>query len=214
MEELELNSIDDQIYVDVTGKTVNQRKTFLFDLASRVVDKYILHQDKMDILLKKVRLANERKSTVTPDGKFKCRHPGCAKAFKFDGKSRIDHEATHGMFVEKVTKKAGGELDELYNYQVSLMEISMLIHNVFDAISMGDGNRVLQCRKFMMLYLKADGASSRKYALECFYILCQYSCILSERSAFNLKWNQFFKSRNGLWQHSSRPCIGTLQLNA
>ncbi len=134
---------------------------------------------------------------MTPDGKYKCRQPGCSNVFKFDGKNRIDHEATHGMFVEKATKKAG-ELDELYNYQVSLMEISMLIHNFFDAISMGDGNHVIQCWKFMMMYLKADGASSRKYALECFYILCQYSCILSKRSAFNLKWNRFFMSPNGL----------------
>eukprot|EP00794_Sanderia_malayensis_P009643 gene9643-10630_t len=197
MEELQLESIDSPPSADLAVKLAHQKKSFLYDVSSRVVDKYILHRDKMELLLKKTKSANERERTMTQDGKYKCRHPDCLRVFKFDGKSRIDHEATHGLFMETVAKKEK-KPDELFNYQLSLMEISMLIYNFFDAISMGDGNRVIQSWKFMLLYLKADGASSRKYALEGFYILSQYSCMLSQRSAFNLKWNRFFKSHNGV----------------
>ena len=31
-----------------------------------------------------------------PDGRYQCRYPGCPRSFKFDGKTRWDHELSHG----------------------------------------------------------------------------------------------------------------------
>eukprot|EP00794_Sanderia_malayensis_P008410 gene8410-9308_t len=164
MQELKLENIDDDLPCDI-GKTKDQKRSFLVNLSSKVVDKYILNKDKMEHLLERARLETERR-TMTTDGKYMCRHPGCFKVFKHDGK-------------------------------VALMEMGMIIYNFFDAVSMGDGDRVVRSWKFMLLYLKADGPSSTKYSLEGFYLLCQYYSLLSKKGAFNLKWNRFFKSSNG-----------------
>ena len=69
----------------------------------------------------------------------------------------------------------------MFNYQSSFLEIGHLVKNFYDAISEGDGLRVLRCWKFMLLYLKEDGASSRKYALEALYLQCQVNALLTHR---------------------------------
>ncbi len=56
--------------------------------------------------------------------------------------------------------------DDMLNYQSSFLEIGLLVNNFYDAISEGDGSRVVRCWTFMLQYLKEDGASCRKYALE------------------------------------------------
>ena len=49
-------------------------------------------------------------SHVTTDGRHKCRFSGCSKTFKYDGKSRRDHESQHGIStaipVESVSLKS------------------------------------------------------------------------------------------------------------
>lgn len=200
LEELKLESLDDEPSNDLLPQNLptrskQEQKKFIMELATNVVDKHIVHKENTEILLEKTRQASDRKETAT-NNRFNCRYQECTKTFKYDGKSRLDHEATHGLVYEIATKK-GKKMDDLYNYQTSFLELGMVIINFFDAVSMGDGDRVLQCWKFMLLYLKVDGAGSRKYALESFYLMCQNYCLLSEKAAFHLRWNRFYKSRNG-----------------
>ena len=49
----------------------------------------------------------------------------------------------------------------------------------------------------MLPYLKEDGAGSRKYALEAFYLQVQLNTLLSQKAAHRLTWNRFFKSKSG-----------------
>ena len=200
LEELKLESLDDEPSNDLLPQNLptrskQQQKKFIMELATNIVDKHILHRESTEILLEQTRQASDRKEAAT-NKRFNCRYQGCSKTFKYDGKSRLDHEATHGLVYEVTTKKSK-KTDDLYNYQTSFMELGMVIFNFFDAVSMGDGDRILQCWKFMLLYLKADGAGSRKYALESFYLICQNYSLLSEKAAFDLRWNRFYKSRNG-----------------
>ena len=102
-------------------------------------------------------------------------------------KMERDHKKTHGGFVaEQHSKSSANNLqnvakgsDDMFNYQSSFLEVGMLLANFYDAISEGDGQRVVCCWKFILLYLVQDGASSRKYALEAFYMLCQINSTLS-----------------------------------
>ena len=80
------------------------------------------------------------------------------------------------------------------SYQCSLLEYGMLQMNLHDAVSEGDGARVLRCWKYMLPYLRKDGASSRKYALEALYLLFQFNS-LSPKDAYSLMWNRFHKSK-------------------
>ena len=56
----------------------------------------------------------------------------------------------------------------------------------------GDGLRVIQCWKF----LKPD-TGSQKYSVEVLYLMFQIYSLLSPRSAHQLIWNRFIKSRVG-----------------
>ena len=49
----------------------------------------------------------------------------------------------------------------------------------------------------MLLYFRADGAGSTKYALESIYMLLQYYALLSPRDAERLIWNRSVKARHG-----------------
>ena len=109
---------------------------------------------------------------------------------------RREHEKNHWI-VDQEKEKSIQKKDDAFNYQSSFLEVGMLLKNFYDAISEGDGGRVVRCWKFMLPYLKEDGASSRKYALEAFYLLLQVNCLLSPQSAHRLTWNRFYKLKPG-----------------
>eukprot|EP00794_Sanderia_malayensis_P008514 gene8514-9427_t len=191
LEELGLQDIDDSLLPanDFSVRSEDTEKRFLYDLASKVVDNYIIHKDQMEALLNftKDELDSSARETLTGDGRYICRFPGCTKSFKLDGKGRKDHEASHTESNKMVEKKvASSEYDDdLYNFQSSFLELSMLIFNFYDAISMSDENRSRWC-------------SSKKYALEGLYLMCQCYALLSERGARNYRWNRFIKKHRGI----------------
>ena len=210
MEELGILSIgdipkDSHLPSNLSNKTRKEKKKFIDDLSAVVVDKYVLWKDKVEQLLNKTKDAQNKEVDhdvgLTVNGRFECRFPGCDKTYKFDGKRRHEHEATHGLFVDEkkdAPKNRKDEMVDMFTYQTSLLELGMMTKNFFNAVSEGDGERVFRCWKFMLLYLKADGARSRKYALEAFYLICQFYSLLSERGAFRIIWNRFLKSSDGL----------------
>lgn len=46
--------------------------------------------------------------------------------------------------------------DDMFDYQCAVLEYGMLILNFRDAISEGDGERIIRCWKFFLLYMKND----------------------------------------------------------
>ena len=95
----------------------------------------------------------------TLDGRYKCRFPGCKKTFQSDGKWRQSHEQSHSPPVSIQEQPLLTEIhddivqDDMYNYQKALLDYGMVILNFFDAISEGDGVRIIRNWKFILLYL-------------------------------------------------------------
>ena len=56
------------------------QKEFLKDLSSKIVDKFILHEDKLNFLIKKLEKATTSSETAS-DGRFPCRYPEGPKLF-------------------------------------------------------------------------------------------------------------------------------------
>ena len=199
MKLLDLQSVDDLPAIDikVNEKSTNEEKrNFLQSFASEVVDKFILRAEKVEQILEKVEAEKEyEKERVQKQ--FNCRFPGCNKMFKFDGKARKEHEATHGIQACKSSAVTVENKDDMYNYQLALLEVGMLVQNFYDAISEGDGERIVRCWKFFLPYLRNDGKGSSKYALEAFFMMCQVNALLTPRAAHELKWNRFCKNKNG-----------------
>ena len=86
----------------------------------------------------------------------------------------------------------------MLNYQYALLEYGMLFRNFSDAVSEGDGQRIMRCWKFFLLFLKGDGQRSCKYALEGLNIMCQLYALLSPRDAHRLIWNRSVKAKGGM----------------
>ena len=160
---IDFNDIPEECYLPSNLNTAVQKKRFLKNFAATLVDKYILQLDKVELLLRTIGEAQNMEVVQTlglsADGRFMCRHPGCLKTFRYDGKRRQDHEATHGITEQDAFRPINivNHDDDASNYQLALLEFGMIIKNFYDAISEGNGERVFRSWKFMLLYLKADG---------------------------------------------------------
>ena len=87
--------------------------------------------------------------------------------------------------------------DDMYNYQRALLEYGMVIINFLDAISEGDGARVIRNWKFLLLYFQHD-KGSQKYSLEALYLMFQVYALLSPKAAHHIVWNRFAKRKHSL----------------
>ena len=116
-----------------------------------------------------------------------------------------DHEAKHNPpILETVepsvvidTSISDDEKDDMFSYQKALLEYGTLILNFWDAISEGDGERIMRCWRFFLLYLRSDGQSTGKYSLEALYLICQINALLSPQAAHRLIWNRSIKNKDG-----------------
>ena len=105
MTELQLKEIDESPDSNVLPTTLlngsrKERQQYLKSIATKVVNRYILDAENVTALLNKVQMSEnkEKERSVPPDGdRFKCRFQGCGKTYRYDGKRKRDHEASHGL---------------------------------------------------------------------------------------------------------------------
>ena len=196
---MQITSLDDSPSEDVLPSSLQNspapvQQKFLKDLAFNVVDAYIVNEANINDLKEKLQKERSIDIRLLADGRFGCRFPGCTKSFTFDGMSRIRHEKTHGMHscssALPMSNPAVNAKDDVRNYQLALLEYDMLFINFTDAISEADGLRIVRCWKFFLMFMKMDGAQSRKYALEGLHLLSQVYTTLSPRDAHRPIWNR------------------------
>ena len=127
---------------------------------------------------------------------YHCAVEGCGKiSYKYK-KARDNHEETvHGYFRDKSVKVslAAEEVDNDYilNYQMASLSMNLMIRNVNDAIREGDGLRLIETYKLVLLFFKKFGRT--KYA---FTLLKLFTKIrVQPETAFNLIWNRFVNTR-------------------
>ena len=147
---------------------------YLHKVSSLIVDKFVFDDNSVNGLLKQILRAQETQDAFdlqprTADGRFPCRFPGCPFSFKFDGVSRRRHEASHNpplndASCQEMTSTSEDPCqsevslkDDVYNYNCALLADGLFFLNFLDAVSEGDGFRLITQYKFMMLYCRADG---------------------------------------------------------
>ena len=69
--------------------------------------------------------------------------------------------------------------------------------NFLDAVSEGDGFRLITQWKYTMLYCRDDGHHSGKYALECLYKAFCVNALLSPRDCERFIWNRSVNNKGG-----------------
>ena len=137
--------------------------------------------------------------------RYPYRYQGCPKTFAHDGKMRREHESQHNPPSQVDDPELsnlicdlqidGQDRDDMFAYQKALLDYGMLLLNFWDSISNGDGVRVIRCWKFFLMYLKHQGKSSNKYALEALYLMFQIYALLSPQDSHRLVWNRFIKNK-------------------
>ena len=80
--------------------------------------------------------------------------------------------------------------DDIFSCNCGLLTDGFLFINFLDAISEGDGMRIMRQYKYIMLYCKADQNHSTKYALECLYQFFLVYALLSPRGSERFIWNR------------------------
>ena len=118
--------------------------------------------------------------------------------FRYFGKSMKKHEAQCHNLLEEIDSIQERESDDVLNYQCNLLNHGLLYANFRDAISEGDGERIIRCWKFLLLHFYADGNSSTKYALEALFLQFQQQALLSPRQAYLQKWNRSVNRHSSL----------------
>ena len=136
--------------------------------------------------------------------KIKCPRTLPPASFKYNGKTRRNHELFHHPRVQfkdstmmtqsspectalQKETKAG---DDVYNYNCAILADCFLFFNFLNAIEEGVGERIVQQYKYIMLSCKANGSHSTKYALECLTQFFFVFAPLSQRDSKQFVWNR------------------------
>ena len=211
---LGMNKISDQpthnlSLVAARSGNDQEKKHYLMKLSGKIVDHFVIDQHSLNSFLDGILSEQEMNDAVnnqelTTDGRFPCRSPGCSKSFKYDGKRRRDHELSHDpppvipekpVLSSNYPKKGSlSDLDDVFNYNCSLLGQGLLFFNFLDSTSEGDGDRSIRCWKFFLLHFKED-KSTTKYALEALYLLLQVYFLLPPAEAHSLVWNRTVNNR-------------------
>lgn len=182
-----------------------QKLEYLHGISEKEVDSFIFQSEEQEQKLKtEEEIDILQQQELTAKGRFPSRFPGCDKSFKYNGKTRRNNELFHHPRVQfkdsmimtqsspectapQKETKAG---DDVYNYNCALLADCFLFFNFLNAIKEGDGERIMQQYKYIMLYCKANGSHSTKYALECLTQFFFVFALLSQRDSKQFVWNR------------------------
>lgn len=103
-------------------------------------------------------------------------------------------QASQLQLIYMAKKKKG---HDVFNYNCALLADGLFFLNFLDAISEGDGLRVMRQYKYMLVYCRADGQHSNKYALECLYQSFYINSLFSPRDCERLVWNRSVNNKGG-----------------
>ena len=170
------------------ASTKQEKKHYLHKIATLVVDEFVIDQERNRKIMQSVQLLEHERQAkeqeIDAEGRYPCRSPGCTKTFAHDGKLRRDHEARHNPpvvihgpssnFLTIDSETSEDKRDDMFAYQKALLDYGMLILNFWDAISEGDGGRILRCWKLFLMYLKHQGGSATKYSLWALYLYSRF----------------------------------------
>jgi hypothetical protein len=133
------------------------------------------------------RIIREQKPT------FICRYQDCGKQYMYV-KSRNKHEQKkHDLTLEEHHREeaevevCGEEGDGVYNYGCNVITLGMMVLSSDDAVSEGDGARIVEMYKWWLLIWRRQ--ESTKYSLAGLLLEIQFKCVLSEQKAHRLIWN-------------------------
>lgn len=123
-------------------------------------------------------------SAVSTSKELKCQY--CEKKYVRPSYLRKHEQKYHGH-VDNTQESS--KQDHVYNYTRQVLVLLLLRMNHNNAISLGDGDRVIHLYKFFYLFYKISKCP--KYAFATLELLAQINYFLSPRLSYSLTWNRF-----------------------
>lgn len=120
------------------------------------------------------------------NGKFQCPH--CDKAYIRQGNVVNHLKKVHQINLDSLlVHRTSSEETSARSVIASFCRMAYLYRDTVDAYKMADGNRIFRNAKLEMLY--AYSLKHTKYRLWLWRMLAYEMALLSEREAFDYKWN-------------------------
>ena len=91
--------------------------------------------------------------------------------------------------------------DHCYNYGCVTLMYGLLLRDIDDAVSEGDGSRILRLYKFLLLLYKMG--KNKNYALAVLKLLCSVNSLLSQKKAHQVIWNRTINEKKGKGRRKS-----------
>ena len=85
--------------------------------------------------------------------------------------------------------------DGVFNYAAAVLNDGLFMLEFRGAIREGDGQRILRCWKFMLLYFRST--NHYKYALEVVHLIADVKALLPPRLAQQVLWSRVVNPRGG-----------------
>lgn len=99
-------------------------------------------------------------------------------------------------------------LDNVHNYSMHLLTIHCLYFEMRDAIKEGDGDRVLQCWKYLLPVFRNSGR--KNYTIEAFHLLLPAPLWTSRKTGRTTQMESFREHTRASWEkNTTRFASGT-----
>ena len=126
---------------------------FLHKAAAKIVDEVVIDETMMNGSLEEM-ISIQEIEEILNQLELISRFPGCKASFKYNGKSRNSHELGHNPPVvvsedisdatTESTNLPSKDADDMFNYNAALLSEGLFFLNFLDAVSEGDGMRIIR----------------------------------------------------------------------
>ncbi|XP_077075461.1 uncharacterized protein LOC143728177 [Siphateles boraxobius] len=177
------------------------RRSWLHEVVSQVVDRFVVFPNTADILTGARDAASEQ---PLKEQELPCRMPGCKAVYKYR-KARDNHErkqhgfAAASVSVSNTTRPVSR--DHKKEHTEARLCFGLFLSNMQDAVKEGDGKRLLRLYTVALLFYKAYGHT--QYAYSTLLLTLQVNAMLSPRLAHSLTWNRFWNGKGGAGKNIS-----------
>ena len=107
----------------------------------------------------------------------------------------LTSEMVRIQYIAGTSESTCPSIDSVQEYAKETLSLGLLLLEFKDGIREGDGNRVLRCWKYFLLFFRAT--KHKNYCTEAFNIQMQYYYILPKRYAEKMLWGRFINSEGG-----------------